>query len=104
MHRMDIRSEGPRSDSDGEWSLYWTDRHTQVPSGFLPLLDEWANIDSREQVLGIERDTPILIDPECRIDGSFDSYAGPGSPSWPRRPSAPTRRTTDCSSVSCIAV
>ena len=68
MHRMDIRTEGPRSDSDSEWSLYWTDRHTQVPGGFLPLLDEWADIDRREQVLGIERDTPILIDPECRID------------------------------------
>ena len=44
MHRMDIRTEGPHSDSDGEWSLYWTDRHTQVPGGFLPLLDEWADL------------------------------------------------------------
>ena len=67
MHRMDILTEGPRSDGDGEWLLYWTHRHTQVPGGFLPLLDEWADIDRREQALGIERDTPILIDPECRI-------------------------------------
>ncbi len=68
MHRMDPSAQRPRPECDVEWSLYWTDRHSSVPGGFLPLLDEWADIDDRERALGIGRDTPILIDPECRID------------------------------------
>lgn len=55
-------------DDDGEWSLYWTDRDRRIPVGFLPLLDEWADIDARERKLGIERRTPILIDPQAGID------------------------------------
>ena len=61
-------TEAAREVSDGEWSLYWADRHRRVPPGFLPLLDQWANIDQREARLGVERATPILIDPHARID------------------------------------
>jgi hypothetical protein len=39
-----------------------------VPQGFLPQLDEWIAIDSRERALSIEPGTPILIDPAGRID------------------------------------
>ncbi len=52
----------------GEWLLYWTSRDVPVPRGFLPQLDEWTAIDSRERALGIEPGTPILIDPAGRID------------------------------------
>ena len=52
----------------GEWLLYWTARDVVVPQGFLPLLDEWTAIDSRERALSIEAGTPILIDPAGRID------------------------------------
>ena len=52
----------------GEWLLYWTARDVAVPHGFLPLLDEWTAIDSRERALSIEAGTPILIDPAGRID------------------------------------
>ena len=52
----------------GEWLLYWTARDVAVPQGFLPLLDEWTAIDSRERALSIEAGTPILIDPAGRID------------------------------------
>jgi hypothetical protein len=47
----------------GEWLLYWTSRDVLVPRGFLPQLDAWAGIDSRERALSIEPGTPILIDP-----------------------------------------
>jgi site-specific recombinase XerD len=53
---------------DAEWSLYWVDRHSSVSEGFLPQLDQWADIDQREARLGVERGTPILIDPLARID------------------------------------
>jgi site-specific recombinase XerD len=52
----------------GEWLLYWTSRDVLVPQGFLPQLDEWIAIDSRELALSIEPGTPILIDPAGRID------------------------------------
>lgn len=52
----------------GEWLLYWTSRDVVVPQGFLPQLDEWAAIDSRERSLSVEPGTPILIDPAGRID------------------------------------
>ena len=52
----------------GEWLLYWTARDVTVPHGFLPLLDQWSAIDSRERALNIEPGTPILIDPAGRID------------------------------------
>jgi len=52
----------------GEWLLYWTSRDVPVPRGFLPQLDEWTAIDSRERALAIEPGTPILIDPAGRID------------------------------------
>jgi site-specific recombinase XerD len=52
----------------GEWLLYWTARDVAVPHGFLPLLDEWTAIDSRERTLSVEPGTPILIDPAGRID------------------------------------
>ena len=51
-----------------EWLLYWTARDVTVPHGFLPLLDQWSAIDSRERALNIEPGTPILIDPTGRID------------------------------------
>jgi site-specific recombinase XerD len=51
-----------------EWLLYWTARDVTVPHGFLPLLDQWSAIDSRERALNIEPGTPILIDPAGRID------------------------------------
>jgi hypothetical protein len=52
----------------GEWLLYWTSRDVLVPRGFLPQLDAWAGIDSRERALSIEPGTPILIDPAGQID------------------------------------
>ncbi|RJO70623.1 hypothetical protein D5S18_25720 [Nocardia panacis] len=35
---------------------------------FLPQLDDWAAIDSRDRALSIEPGTPILIDPGGRVD------------------------------------
>lgn len=34
----------------------------------MALLDDWADIDARERALGIESGTPILIDPQSRVD------------------------------------
>ncbi|RYE40153.1 MAG: hypothetical protein EOP24_41850 [Hyphomicrobiales bacterium] len=51
-----------------EWLLYWTSRDVLVPQGFLPQLDAWNTIDSRERALSIEPGTPILIDPTGRVD------------------------------------
>ncbi|TQC43325.1 integrase [Rhodococcus sp. WS4] len=51
-----------------EWLLYWTSRDVPVPQGFLPQLDAWNTIDSRERALSIEPGTPILIDPTGRVD------------------------------------
>ncbi|WP_156371230.1 site-specific integrase [Nocardia arizonensis] len=51
-----------------EWLLYWTSRDAVVPREFLPKLDEWAVIDSRERALSIEPGTPVLIDPAGRVD------------------------------------
>jgi site-specific recombinase XerD len=48
--------------------LYWTTRGAEIPAGRLALLDAWADIDAREQRLGIDAGTPILIDPESRVD------------------------------------
>ena len=68
MRRMEHHALGKPLGCDAEWSLYWTDRHVSIPAGFLPVLDEWADIDDRERALNIEWDTPILIDPAGRID------------------------------------
>jgi hypothetical protein len=38
----------------GQWDVYWTSCDAQIPRGFLPLLDEWTDIDARERALGIE--------------------------------------------------
>jgi site-specific recombinase XerD len=54
--------------SAGEWLLYWTARGAVVPVGFDERLDEWSDIDERERAAGIERHTPILIDPDGHID------------------------------------
>lgn len=51
-----------------QWDVYWTSRDAQIPSGFLPLLDEWADIDARERALGIEPGMPILMDPAGRVN------------------------------------
>ena len=71
---MDVLVQDPGANHDVEWSLYWTTRHTTVPRGFLELLDEWADIDDRERGLGIEADTPILVDPACRVDGRLAHF------------------------------
>ncbi|WP_432825623.1 hypothetical protein [Dactylosporangium sp. CA-092794] len=42
-----------------EWSLYWTTRGQRVPSRLVPALGDWLDIDAR---------TPILVDPQYRID------------------------------------
>ena len=39
-----------------------------VPAGFDAPAEEWSDIDGRERAVGIARHTPILIDPEGRID------------------------------------
>jgi hypothetical protein len=52
----------------GQWDVYWTSRDAQISQGFLPLLDEWSDIDDRERALGIEAGTPILMDPAGRVD------------------------------------
>lgn len=57
-----------------EWRLFWTERAAWVPSGFDPLLDQWADIDERERAVGIERRTPILIDPAGRLDPWLARY------------------------------
>ena len=36
-----------------QWDVYWTSRDAKIPRGFLPLLDEWADIDARERAPGI---------------------------------------------------
>jgi hypothetical protein len=56
------------SGGDDEWLLYWTTRDAEIPTGRMALLDEWADIDARERALGIESGTPILIDPQSRVD------------------------------------
>lgn len=61
-------AEETREVGDAEWSLYWTDRDRRIPAGFLPLLDEWADVDARERALSIERGTPILLDPRAQLD------------------------------------
>lgn len=48
--------------------LYWTARGVDVPVGFNDVLDRWVDVDAREQALGIESGTPILVDPAGRID------------------------------------
>ncbi len=55
-------------DGGDEWSLYWTTQGVEIPTGRMALLDEWADIDARERALDIERGTPILIDPQSRVD------------------------------------
>ena len=42
----------------------------------MDLLDEWADVDEREGVLGIETRTPILIDPEHRVDPRLARFFG----------------------------
>jgi site-specific recombinase XerD len=42
----------------------------------MDLLDEWADVDERERVLGIETRTPILIDPEHRVDPRLARFFG----------------------------
>ncbi len=64
---MDVSSEAVSDAYRGQWDLYWTSRGTVIPRGFLPLLDEWQDIDARERRLSIESQTPILIDPRSRI-------------------------------------
>jgi len=60
--------------SDSEWSLYWTDRHVEIPQGFLPLLDTWADIDAREIAAGIDRHTAIFLDPTGHLDPRLAQY------------------------------
>ena len=56
------------SSDGGEWVLYWTARGVDVPVGFNDVLDRWVDVDAREQALGVESGTPILVDPAGRID------------------------------------
>jgi hypothetical protein len=45
---MEHHALGKPLGCDAKWSLYWTDRHVSIPAGFLPVLDEWADIDDQE--------------------------------------------------------
>ncbi|MFI6031580.1 hypothetical protein [Amycolatopsis magusensis] len=65
---MIIRTSEMAQDGNAEWSLHWSDRHARLPSGFHSLLDRWTDIDQREAALGLDRGTPILIDPQARVD------------------------------------
>jgi hypothetical protein len=56
--------------------LYWTSRGAEIPAGRMDLLDEWADVDDRERALGIETGTPILIDPEHRVDPRLARFLG----------------------------
>lgn len=58
------------SEHDGgrEWSLYWTARRQAIPSGLVPVLSGWLDLDAREDRAGIGRRQPILVDPDRHID------------------------------------
>ncbi len=71
---MDASSEAVSDEYRGQWDLYWTSRGAVIPRGFLPLLDEWQDIDARERRLSIESRTPILIDPHGRIDPRLAAF------------------------------
>jgi integrase len=59
---------------DDRWELFWTSRSVEVPAGRFALLDEWADIDRREQALGIDPRTPFLLDPEQRVDARLSRF------------------------------
>lgn len=48
--------------------MYWTACGRPVPDRLVPVLAGWADLDQREADLGIVPGSPILIDPEHRID------------------------------------
>ncbi|MEV1174816.1 site-specific integrase [Nonomuraea sp. NPDC049784] len=74
MTPVDVSSDAVSDAYRGQWDLYWTSRGTVIPHGFLPLLDEWQDIDARERRLSIESQTPILIDPQGRIDPRLAAF------------------------------
>jgi site-specific recombinase XerD len=71
---VDVSSEAVSDEYRAQWDLYWTSRGAVIPHGFLPLLDEWRDVDVRERQLGIEDRTPILIDPQGRIDPRLAAF------------------------------
>jgi site-specific recombinase XerD len=70
----DTLSDAAYAVRDTQWELFWTSRWAEVPTGRFALLDEWADIDRREQALGIDPRTPFLLDPEQRVDARLSRF------------------------------
>jgi hypothetical protein len=69
-------------EGEGQWSLYWTAGGQPLPCRLVPALAAWGDLDEREIAADIDAPSPILIDPQCRVDPALARFLTRSRYSW----------------------
>lgn len=56
------------------WRVYWVPAQRVVEAIRVPALGDWEDLEAREVRAGIRPGTPILLSPNCQIDGRLSHF------------------------------